>query len=137
MLRATYADTFFGSNWHTVLAGGMGAGGQGIFALDITNPASFSEASADTISLWEFTDAYAGDIDSDGIADGVDLGYTLNQPVNLVRMHNGKWAAIFGNGYNNTETDLHASTTGNAVLFIVDVETGDPNQQDRHSCRHV
>jgi type IV pilus assembly protein PilY1 len=122
---ATYGDTFFAGDWHTVLGGGMGAGGQGIFALDITDPSSFGEASADAISLWEFTDAYAGDTDSDGIADGTDLGYTLNQPVNLVRMHNGKWAAVFGNGYNNTETDSHASITGNAVLFIVDVETGD------------
>ena len=121
---ATYADAFFASDWHSVLAGGMGAGGQGIFALDITDPSSFSEGSADDISLWEFTDAYAGDTDSDGIADGIDLGYTLNQPVSIVRMHNGDWAAVFGNGYNNTETDSHSSTTGNAVLFIVNIETG-------------
>ena len=38
-----FTDAFFASDWHTVLTGGLGAGGQGIFALDITNPASFNE----------------------------------------------------------------------------------------------
>src|SRR5690606_18280379 len=32
--------------------------------------------------------------------------------------------AVFGNGYNNSEADGHASTTGRAYLFIVDIETG-------------
>ena len=120
----TFADAFYASNWHTVLAGGLGAGGQGIYALDITDPSSFSESNADTLSLWEFTDTYAGDTDSDGIADGLDLGHTLNQPVSIIRMHNGVWAAIFGNGYNSTENDGNYSTTGDAILFIVDIQTG-------------
>lgn len=120
----TFADAFYSSHWHTVLAGGLGAGGQGIYALDITDPSSFSEGNADAISLWEFTDAYAGDIDSDGNADGLDLGHTLNQPVSIIRMHNGVWAAVFGNGYNSTELDGNASSTGDAILFIVNIETG-------------
>ena len=48
----------------------------------------------------------------------------LNQPVSIVRMHNGVWAAVFGNGYNSNESDGHTSTTGNAILFIVNIETG-------------
>ncbi len=102
-----------GGAWRTVLAGGLGAGGQGIYALDVTDPDEFDEANAAELSLWEFTDA-----------DDADLGYTFSQP-QLVRLANGKWAAIFGNGYNNTEEDGHASTTGHAVLFIVDAETGE------------
>jgi hypothetical protein len=39
-------------------------------------------------------------------------------------MANGKWAAVFGNGYNNTEADGNASTTGHAVLYIVDISNG-------------
>ncbi len=57
-------------------------------------------------------------------ADGIDLGYTLNQPVSIVRMHNGVWAAVFGNGYNSTATDLNPGSSGNAILFIVDIATG-------------
>ncbi len=110
----TYGDAFFGGAWHSVLVGGMNHGGQGIYALDITTPSSFSESGtgpADTV-LWEFTDA-----------DDADLGYTYSQPA-IVRMQNGVWAAVFGNGYNNTEADGNASTTGHAVLYIVDIEDG-------------
>lgn len=39
-------------------------------------------------------------------------------------MANDKWAAVFGNGYNSTEADGHASTTGNAVLYIAFLEGG-------------
>ncbi|HEY0961775.1 MAG TPA: PilC/PilY family type IV pilus protein [Pseudomonadales bacterium] len=99
--------------WRTVLVGGLGRGGQGIYALDVTDPSTFSEANAASTVLWEFTDA-----------DSADLGYTYSQ-ISIAKMANGKWAAVFGNGYNNTEADGAASTTGYASLFIVDIETGD------------
>lgn len=105
-------DAYFDNEWHTVLTGAMGAGGQGVFALDITNPSTFSEGNADDIVLWEFTDA-----------DDADLGFTFGQSV-LVRLHNNKYGVLVGNGYNNTVADGNVSTTGNAVLFILDVETG-------------
>jgi type IV pilus assembly protein PilY1 len=37
---------------------------------------------------------------------------------------NDKWAVIIGNGYNNTEADGHASTTGHAYLYILFIEEG-------------
>ncbi len=107
----TVIDAFLGGQWRTVLAAGLNGGGQAIYALDITDPNQFNEASAPSIVKWEFTDA-----------DDADLGYTYSQPA-IVRLNNGKWAAIFGNGYNNTVTDGHVSSTGNAVLYIVDLET--------------
>jgi type IV pilus assembly protein PilY1 len=108
----TVGDAFYNSAWHTVLVGGLAKGGQAIYALDVTDPASFSEANAASLARWEFSDA-----------DDPDLGYTFSRPA-IVRMANGKWAAVFGNGYNNTVVDGAASTTGNAVLFIVDIEDG-------------
>lgn len=45
--------------WRTVLAGGLGAGGKGIFALDVTDPSTFSESNAAQLSLWEFRDSTA------------------------------------------------------------------------------
>ncbi|WP_426414839.1 pilus assembly protein [Aestuariirhabdus sp. LZHN29] len=100
----TIVDMYFASasNWKSVLAAGMGGGGRSIFALDVTDPTAFSEANAASLFLWEYTDN--------------DLGYTYSQP-QLVKLNNGKWAAIFGNGYS-------ATGTNNAKLFIVDVETG-------------
>jgi type IV pilus assembly protein PilY1 len=56
-----------------------------------------------------------------------DLGFTYSQPI-VVRVRNTdatkRWVAIFGNGYNNTAADGSASTTGNAVLYVVDLATG-------------
>ncbi len=98
--------------WRTVLASGVGGGGQSVFALDVTNPATFDESNAASLVLWEFDDS-----------DDADLGYTYGKP-QIAKMANGRWAAVFGNGYNNTEADGNASATGDAVLYIVDLETG-------------
>ncbi|HLA73157.1 MAG TPA: PilC/PilY family type IV pilus protein [Steroidobacteraceae bacterium] len=105
----TVGDAFYGSAWHTVLLGSLNKGGKSIFALDVTNPSGFSEANASSIYRWEFTDA--------------DLGLTYSRPV-IAKLHDGKWYAIFGNGYNNTQGATPVSTTGRAALFIVDIETG-------------
>ncbi|QIL91513.1 hypothetical protein GNX18_18285 [Microbulbifer sp. SH-1] len=95
----TVGDAYINSAWKTVLVGGLSGGGKGYFALDISNPSSFSEANAGSIVLWEFTDS-----------SNTNLGYSYSRP-QIGRMSNGKWAAIFGNGYN--------SHTGDAGLFIV------------------
>ena len=108
----TVIDGFYGGAWHTVLVSGLASGGQGFFALDVTNPGTFNEANANTLVQWEFTDA-----------NDKDLGYSYSQP-SIVKLNNGTWAAIFGNGYNNTVADSYVSSTGNAVLYIVDLQTG-------------
>ncbi|MDP2254417.1 MAG: PilC/PilY family type IV pilus protein, partial [Thiobacillus sp.] len=105
----TVVDTFYSGAWHTTLVASLGAGGQGLYALDVTNPSTFSEANASSIVKWEYTDT--------------DLGYVFGQP-SIVKLNTGKWAAVFSNGYNNSEADGSASTTGYAYLYIVDIETG-------------
>lgn len=103
----TAGDVQIGANntWATYLVGTLRYGGQGVFALDVTNPANFSEANAASIVKWEFTDA-----------DDADLGYTFSQP-SIVKLRNGKWAAIIGNGYNNGEAGNVGS--GRAALFVL------------------
>ncbi len=101
------ADAVVNGSWATVLAGGLGGGGQGVFALDVTDPSAVTEASASTKVLWEFSDR-----------DDADLGYTYGQP-QIVKLANDKWAVLIGNGYNNAEGDGHASATGRAALFIL------------------
>lgn len=92
-------DAYINGGWKTVLVGGLGAGGKSIYALDITNPASFG---ADKV-LWEYSHA--------------NLGFTFSQPT-IVRLRTGQWAAIFGNGYNSTVSDPTAQ------LFIVNLADG-------------
>lgn len=108
----TVLDGFYGGAWHTVLVSGLAGGGQGFFALDVTDPSTFSETNAPSLVRWEFTDS-----------NDADLGFSFSQP-SIVKLNNGVWAAIFGNGYNNTAVDGHASTTGDAVLYIVNLQTG-------------
>jgi type IV pilus assembly protein PilY1 len=103
----TVGDAFYGGAWHTVLVGGLNRGGRSIYALDVTNPESFSEANAANIYRWEYTNA--------------DLGYTYSRPA-IVRMANGQWAAIFGSGYHNAASVV--GSTGRANLFIVNISTG-------------
>jgi type IV pilus assembly protein PilY1 len=114
-------DVYDGTKWHTMLAGGLNKGGQGIYMLDVTDPTGFSEAKATDIYKWEFTDN-----------DDADLGYTYSRPA-IVKVRSGagtKWAVIFGNGYNNTFDDTATggkkSSTGNAALYIRDALTGAP-----------
>ncbi|MDA3932912.1 MAG: PilC/PilY family type IV pilus protein [Gammaproteobacteria bacterium] len=104
----TAGDAQINGSWRTILAGGLRAGGQGVFALDITNPDTFSAANV----LWEFTDA-----------DDADLGFSFSDP-QIVKMNNDEWAVIIGNGYNNTATDDHVSTNGDASLFILFLDQG-------------
>jgi len=93
--------------WRTVVTGGLNGGGQGIYALNGTNPSTFSSASAKSLVFWEFTDR-----------DDADLGNTFAQPL-VRKMNNGKWAIIVGNGYNNTDADGRISADGRAYLFIL------------------
>lgn len=98
-------------NWTTVLVGGLRGGGKGVFALDVTNPNSFSnsDTAAQNTVLWEFTDTTPSDTTTN------DMGFSVSEP-KIALMNNGKWAAIFGNGYN--------STNGEAVLIIAYLEEG-------------
>ena len=124
----TVGDAFFGSAWHTMLVGGLRGGGRGVYALDVTDPAAFAETPATTpgsIVKWEFDvskDTTANDPDTDATAQYA-LGYTFSQP-SIVKMNNGKWAAIFGSGYNNAEPGTYQNANGYAVLYIIDIETG-------------
>ncbi|GAA5185058.1 type 4a pilus biogenesis protein PilY1 [Niveibacterium umoris] len=97
-------DAQFSDGWHTVLVSGLRAGGKGYFALDVTTP-SFSEGSPGSTVLWEFNST----------TDSANIGYSYGRPV-IAKLRNGKWAAIFGNGYN--------STSGKAGLYIAYIEAG-------------
>ncbi|MCW8127497.1 PilC/PilY family type IV pilus protein [Microbulbifer halophilus] len=94
-------------SWRTVLVGGLRGGGKGYFALDVTDPANLEEDKADDVVLWEFDGG-----DDTGRAN---LGYGYSE-AQVAKLNNGKWAVIFGNGYN--------SDNGVAGLFIVYLEDG-------------
>jgi type IV pilus assembly protein PilY1 len=92
----------------TILVGGLGKGGKGYFALDITNPLAMSPFKV----LWEFPRESALQADKD------DMGYSYGSAA-VVQSYsvNYPWVVIFGNGY--------SSRNGHSVLFIVDAKTGE------------
>jgi type IV pilus assembly protein PilY1 len=92
------------ATWHSVLLGTTGAGGPGIFALDVTNPQSFSTASV----LWDMDGSTTGNSDP-------NLGATIGTPI-IALLNSGDWAAVFGNGYN--------SPRGCALLYVVRLVDG-------------
>ncbi len=113
MIADADLDSTVANNWRTVLIGSLGAGGKGYFALDVTDPADYSEAGAAPANtlLWEF--------------DETDMGNAFNMPPailktnqakQVVKLANGKWAAVVGNGFN--------SAAGKAVLYVLFIEDG-------------
>lgn len=99
-------DAYFDGAWHTVLAGSLGAGGKGFFALDITDPDLSSEnanTGNDKKVLFEFD---AG--------NDADLGDSFSRPV-IAKLNDGKWYVVIGNGYN--------SVNGVATLYLVNLDT--------------
>lgn len=110
------AEAQVGSDWKTVLVSGTGGGGQGVFALDVSNPGSFAANKV----LWEFTDQ-----------NDPDLGNVIGQP-RIVKLRTSaptattptyKWFAAVASGVNNYVNDGsdRFSTTGSPALFLLDL----------------
>jgi type IV pilus assembly protein PilY1 len=90
----------------TILVGALGAGGAGLYALDVTTPTATSETDAASKVLWEIT----------ATGDFANLGHTYGTPV-FTKLSGGTAAVIVGNGYMNTGN-------GHAVLYIINANTG-------------
>ncbi|MDO8262125.1 MAG: PilC/PilY family type IV pilus protein [Gallionella sp.] len=103
------------ADWKTVLVSGTGGGGQGVFALDVTNPSAFSASNV----MWEFTHD-----------DDVDMGNVIGRPQILklrTSAYNAttatyKWFAVVGSGVNNYVTaSTSVYSNGNPALFLLDL----------------
>ncbi|MBY0455298.1 MAG: pilus assembly protein PilY [Burkholderiaceae bacterium] len=112
----TTAEAQLDSGWKTVLVSGTGGGGQGVFALDITDPTAFTASSV----LWEFKDS-----------DDPDIGNIVGQP-KILKIRTSpktattktyKWFAVVPSGANNYVNDGVGkfSTTGQPALFLLDL----------------
>ncbi len=94
------------AGWRNYLFGSLGAGGRGVYALDITDP---SNLGVNTIR-WEVNSLSES-----------ELGHVLF-PVESGVLPNGKWVAIFGNGF--------GGASGKAYLFVVDINDGSVQKLD-------
>ena len=114
------------SAWKTILIGGLGGGGKGYYALDVTDPTSPK-------ALWEFN--WSATCYTAGVAAtyGSDchLGYTYGKP-QLTKLApptgspagtEGQWVVLVTSGYNNVNTPTIAGD-GQGYLYVLDAITG-------------
>jgi type IV pilus assembly protein PilY1 len=100
-------DVFYNNAWHSWIVGGLGPGGNAIYALDVTNPTNFSEGNASSLVIGEWN---SSTISCTNVTScGTNMGNTYGTP-QMRRLHDGKWAFIFGNGL--------ASSSGDAGIYI-------------------
>jgi type IV pilus assembly protein PilY1 len=103
---AIAGDVRIGAAWRTVLVAALGAGAQGLLALDVTDPETLDAR----IALWEFTDA-----------DDPMVGNVMTTP-QLARVQVGadstRAVAVFASGLNNYAVDGHTSSAGKGALFL-------------------
>lgn len=112
--------------WKTILVGGYRSGGNGYYAMDVTDPTSPKV-------LWETCNNAV--LCKNVVAD---MGLSFGNPV-LTRMPMshptlpGKWVVLVTSGYNNVPTvntqptaagAVSATSTGKGSLFVLDVMTG-------------
>ncbi|RMX03031.1 hypothetical protein D8I35_17825 [Corticibacter populi] len=95
--KTVQADVYWDGEWRTMLVGGLNAGGQSYYALDITSPESPK-------LLWEFTDS--------------NLGLSYGVPI-VTKLADGTWVVAFSSGYNNTSGD------GKGHLYVVSARSGE------------
>jgi type IV pilus assembly protein PilY1 len=98
----TQKATANSTDWHSLLIGGLGKGGNGYYAIDVTNPADWTgESEVAAKVLWEFADSR--------------MGYSYGAP-SVVKTRRFGWVALFTAGYDNAD--------GKGWFFFVNPATG-------------
>ncbi|WP_211470887.1 pilus assembly protein [Collimonas humicola] len=90
--------------WKSILLGATGGGARSLFALDVSTPP------APAPLLWQ----RSAEDDGAGASDD-DMGHLVGEAF-AVRLANGAWAAIYGNGYQSENL--------RAVLYLVELSGG-------------
>lgn len=99
----TVSPTATAADWRTLLVGGLGKGGMGYYAIDVTDPSTWTtEAIVASKVLWEFTDSH--------------MGYSFGDPV-VVKTPEYGWTVILPSGYNNDN--------GHGYFFFLNPRTGE------------
>lgn len=106
--------------WRSVLISPLGAGGEGLFALNVTDASKTffaNPANASQIFLWEVTNEFPTDVSDDPIYP--DMGHIIDR-ASIVRVKqqsptdtDGKWFTITGNGVYSAEEK--------AVFYAIDM----------------
>ena len=92
-----------GTDWRTIVVGGLGKGGNMYYAIDATDPTATTEATAAAKILWEFT------------LPGSAVSY--GRPI-IAKTRAHGWVVIIASGYNST------ANSGRGRLYFLSVVDG-------------
>lgn len=93
-------DAYINGRWRNILVGTLGAGGKGIYVLDVTDPDHFGASNV----LFELTEA-----------NYPQLGNITGLPI-VAPGKDDRWKIYIGNGYNST-----SASPSKAYLGIIDI----------------
>lgn len=120
--KNTSGATGTGTDWRTILVGGLGKGGRGYYALDVTNPNAANEAAVASKVLWEFPNSVSNS--SQRSTATLNSGYSFGKPI-IVKTRAAGWVALITSGYNNGTNSGDSGGDGLGHLFVVNPRTGD------------
>ncbi len=110
----------------TVITGALGAGGKGLYALDISSVIATSDQNVANKILWEITPTSLVNVTRTNfncvagaaapLGSYCNLGDAYSNPI-LTKANTGQDVVIVGNGYNNTGS-------GTATLYIINAIDG-------------
>ena len=98
--------------WINLLVGGLGKGGKGYYALDVTAPATTLDLAKSAVK-WEFPSA--ADSTHAPVISGGKMGYSFGRPI-IAKTPAWGWVVIVSSGYDNSD--------GYGYVFILNAATG-------------
>ncbi|HYC45016.1 MAG TPA: PilC/PilY family type IV pilus protein [Burkholderiales bacterium] len=101
-------------DWRTIAVGGLGKGGRGFYALDVSETTAANEAAVTTKVLWEFPNS------ATPAAVKANIGYSFGRPI-ITKTKAAGWVVLVTSGMNNG-TD--SAGDGRGYLFVLDARTG-------------
>ena len=122
-------DIYYDNKWRTVLLAGIGRGGRGYFALDVTDPnnpsflfAFSNDLINSIVSHWDSTGhktdlGYAGGADSEYAYSKIGDATSTPQIVLIPYQGKQKWVAVFGAGDN-----AGVNSTYGSAIYVADLE---------------
>lgn len=112
---ASKINTGLLSGYKNILVGTLGAGGKGIYALDVSTMSAATDQAAANKILWEITPSSVTN-STRSTGSYTNLGDTFSRP-SVAKTNSSQDVVIVGNGYNNTGN-------GHAVLYVINILDG-------------
>jgi type IV pilus assembly protein PilY1 len=106
------------ASWRTILVGGLGKGGRGYYALNVTSTTATDEATVAGKVLWEFPNS------ATDATVKANIGYSFGRPI-IVKTKAKGWVVLVTSGYNNGTNTGDSGGNGQGYLFVLNARTGD------------